>query len=259
MQVYLDKTGQLPEEPGSPRMRWGQMVEAVVGQWFAEQTGIPIRRCGILANTARPWQMVSLDFRTADGGILEIKNRGHYRTGEWDDGQVDDGAEAQGQHALAVTGCSHAWFAAQLGGEPPVIRRVERDDGLIADLTAMESEFWQMVQDRTPPALEGPAAPALVRRLFPWAEPGKVAEVGSDAVKMLREARKAQQEEHAARDRKQELTAKVLFGAGNAEVIMHDGNVVATCKNGTGQRPGRRFLNKVAPAGDDDPAGGQAA
>lgn len=173
--VYLDKVGDAPEQDDNDAMEWGRDVEPVIADWFTKKTGIPAYRCGLLRCDARPWQLLTPDRITGDGGLLEIKNTNMYRAREWDDDQVADGAEAQLQHGLAVTGLSHGWAAAAVGGRPPVFRRVERDEALIADLTAIESEFWQMVQDRTPPAIEGTAADAdLLARLFPLGDGSEV-------------------------------------------------------------------------------------
>jgi putative phage-type endonuclease len=271
MEVYLDKTGDTrAERQQTDVMAWGNYAEGPIAEWFTFKTGIGVRRCGLMANADRPWQRVSVDRLTADGGLLECKNTNYHRREEWsgEDGDtVADGAEAQSQHGLAVTGLPHAWVAAQVGGEPPVIRRVDRDDALIADMTAVEAEFWQLVLDRTPPALEGRASPDLVRRLFPGAVSGKVIEIGADALAILRDARRAQQDESAAKRSKEELSARVQMLAGDAEIITCGGRVVATWKNGDGRRsadldlmarefpaayaaavsrkPGRRFLNKL--------------
>ena len=135
MEVFLDKTESMPDREQSDRMRWGQIVEEPIAQWFTERTGIGVRRCGLLRHCDRDWQRVSVDRLTDDGGLLEAKNTNYHRRGEWEDdlGEIiADGAEAQAQHGMAVTGLSHAWVCAQVGGEPPVIRRVERDEEFAA-------------------------------------------------------------------------------------------------------------------------------
>ena len=40
MEVYLDKTGQLPERDATDRMRWGQLVEDTIARYFAAETGL---------------------------------------------------------------------------------------------------------------------------------------------------------------------------------------------------------------------------
>lgn len=232
MEVYLDKTGQLPERDATDAMAWGSMVEATIAGWFTARTGIRTRRCGLLRHADRPWQMVSVDRLTADGGVLEIKNTGHWRRGEWEDDQVADGAEAQGQHALAVTGRGHVWFAAQIGGQPPVFRRIARDEQMIADLTAIEEEFWDLVLARTPPALEGGAKAAdLIARIYPRAVSRLEVKLADDELGLLREYADAHAAEAAAKQRKETAKAQVTALIGDAETAVHDGEVVATWSN----------------------------
>jgi putative phage-type endonuclease len=232
MEVWLDKLDSAPVREQSDRMRWGQVVEDSIADWFAERTGIGVRRCGLMRNADRPWQQVSVDRLTADGGVLEIKNTNYHRRSEWadDDGEiVADGAEAQGQHALAVTGLSHVWVAAQIGGEPPVVRRIERDDAFIADLIACEQEFWALVQSQTPPALEGgKAAASLIARMYPDVVPGKTADLTGEQRELLREYHKEIAAEKAASARKDEIKAQITAAMGDAEFARFEGEQVAT-------------------------------
>jgi putative phage-type endonuclease len=235
MEVYLDKTGDdRAEREQTDGMAWGNYVEAPIAEWFTFKTGISVRRCGLMRHETRPWQRVSVDRLTADGGILEIKNTNYHRRGEWEDDEgeiVADGAEAQAQHAMAVTGLPHAWFAAQVGGQPPVIRRIGRDEAFIADLTACEEEFWAMVEARTAPALEGRASADLIARLYPQADDGKTAELSAADVALLREYRKELANEGAAKGRKSEIKALITAAMGDAATAAFEGQVVARWSN----------------------------
>lgn len=235
MEVYFDKTGDTrAEREQTDSMTWGNYVEGSIADWFTFKTGIGVRRCGLIRHVDRAWQRVSVDRLTDDGGVLEIKNTNYHRRAEWEDDAgeiVADGAEAQAQHALAVTGLPHAWFAAQVGGQPPVIRRIERDDAFIADLTAAEEEFWQLVQARTPPALEGRASAGLIARLYPEADDGAAVELSAADVDLLREYRQELTRENAAGGRKDEIKAVITAAMGGAAVATHDGEVVARWSN----------------------------
>jgi putative phage-type endonuclease len=237
MEVYLDKTGDSrAEREQTDAMAWGNYVEGSIADWFTCKTGIKVRRCGLMQHETRPWQRVSVDRLSADGGVLEIKNTNYHRRGEWEDNEgeiVADGAEAQAQHAMAVTGLPHAWLAAQVGGQPPVIRRIERDESFIADLTACEEEFWELVEARTPPALEGCASAGLIARLYPEAADGKTVELSASDVALLREYRKELANENAAKERKKEIKAQVTAVMGDAAVATYEGNVVARWANRT--------------------------
>lgn len=232
LEVYLTKTGSGVERPRTDDMLWGQIVEPAIAEYFVHQTGVEVVRCGLMRHTDRYWQLASVDRLTSDGGLLEIKNTKHWRRGEWEDGQIADGAEAQTQHYLDVTGLSHAWVAAQVGGAPPLIRRVERDEALIADLRAIEEEFWELVQARTPPPLEGgKAAEDLVRRMFPRARPGRKVEVGEQGLRLLRDYDDAHQAEIGAKARKQRAKTDFTHLMGDAEIATYRGEEVATWSN----------------------------
>jgi putative phage-type endonuclease len=235
MEVYLDKTGDSrADREKTDAMEWGNYVESPVADWFTYKTGVKVRRCGLMQHQDRPWQRVSVDRLTADGGVLEVKNTNYHRRREWEDDEgeiVADGAEAQAQHAMAVTGLPHAWFAAQIGGQPPAIRRIDRDDAFIANLTAAEAEFWALVEARTPPALEGRASADLIARMYPEAMSGATAELSAEDVDLLREYRKELANESAAKGRKDEIKAVITAAMGDAEIAVHDGEPVARWAN----------------------------
>ncbi len=59
---------------------------------------------------------------------------------------------------MAVTGYRGAYIAVLIGGNTFRWRFVERDEELIAMLIKLESDFWQHVQNNTPPPLDGSEA-----------------------------------------------------------------------------------------------------
>lgn len=102
-----------------------------------------------------PTRWVTLDGRSSDGGIVEAKSVGFADPREWGD-EFEDSAIPlpyllQTQHALACTGAPHAWVPVIVLNRQFRIYRVQRDDDLIAALTAKERSFWQFVIDRQPP------------------------------------------------------------------------------------------------------------
>ena len=71
-------------------------------------------------------------------------------------------------HQLAVTGKQAADVAVLLGGQELQIHRIERDEAMIAQLIALEQQFWGCVQNRIPPAVDGTdSADRALRALFP--------------------------------------------------------------------------------------------
>jgi putative phage-type endonuclease len=226
-ELWLDKTGRAHDQPETPAMRMGRLLEPVVAQMFTEDTGIRTRRAGLMVSRARDWQRVSLDDLTEDGGILECKTTNWRLADEWADGQVADHAEVQVQHALAVTGRSHAWVAVLIDGRDFRFERVERNDHLIEVLTTMEHQFWtDHVLADVPPAMEANALgavkdlytevlyeaaeaddPALIRDALARRAAGKAAEKAAQAVIDVAEA-------------------ELIAALGSAEALTVDGRVV---------------------------------
>lgn len=164
-ELWLDKTGQLGEREQTDAMRMGRLLEPVLRQIFVEDTGIKVRSVGLVQSKTRPWQMVSLDGLTEDGGIFESKTTNWRLASEWEDEQVSDHAEVQVQHGLAVTGRSHAWVIALIDGRDPQIRKVDRDQALIDTITEAERAFWfDHVKTGRVPALEANALPIIKDR-----------------------------------------------------------------------------------------------
>lgn len=235
--LWLDKTGQLPDEPESMAMRMGRLLEPVVADLFTEATGITTRRAGLMRSKARPWQQVSVDRLTADGGLLECKTTNWRLADEWDDGQVADHAEVQVQHALAVTGRSHAWVAVLIDGREFRFERVDRDERLIGVLTDMEDRFWrEHVLAEVPPAMEANALD-VVKDLYPTVQvEAREADDAARVRDLLADRAAAQAAIKVAEADKARVEAELVALIGDAEALTVGGRVVATRKQITAHR-----------------------
>lgn len=236
-ELYLEKTDQLIGDVDNEAMEWGRRLEPVVAEWFTDSTGIAVRREGLLQSRERPWQQVSLDRSTEDGGILECKTLSWRVESSWDESQVPDAAELQVQHALAVTGRSHGWVAALVDGRRPKLRRVERDERLIADLIAVEADFWQLIVDRTPPPIDDTESTAeALRKLYPVTAEGIGSVVDAEKAAELVQAKRAADLAVKEAEAAQRLADSLLRAAiGEAELLITPaGHEVATLRqNGT--------------------------
>lgn len=229
-ELWLDKTGRLPEQPETPAMRMGRVLEPVVAGLFTEETGVRTRRAGLMASKARPWQRVSVDDLTEDGGLLECKTTNWRMAEEWDDDQVADHAEVQVQHALAVTGRSHAWVAVLIDGRDFRFRQVERDERLIGVITEMEERFWfdHVVAD-VAPAMEARAL-EVVKDLYSYVIEGASIEADDPALVRDALARRAagKAAEKAAKTVIDVAEAELIAAIGDAEALTIDGRPVFT-------------------------------
>ena len=222
--VWLDKIGESSEVEQNHAMRMGNLLEPIVVQLFQEDYGISTRRAGLMRSRQHPFMQVTVDRLTADGGILECKTSTGWLSSEWEDGQVPDHAELQVQHGLAVTGRSHAWVAGLLDGRDFFVRRVDRDDALIAQLIEIERKFWEEhVLARQDPPVTAVDLPQL-RSQFSDAESVSVSAELSELTVLRAEYEEARDAEKAAVKAKDDAAAKIRKLAGHADTIVDHEN-----------------------------------
>lgn len=177
--VYLEKIGEAPEVEENERMYWGKVLEDVVAQEFSKQTGFKVqRRNAILQHPEHQFMIANLDrVFIKDGkvsGILECKTANEYSKDQWEGDKIPNHYYLQVQHYLEVTGFDEAYIAVLIGGNKFIYKKIQRDQDIINYLIKIESDFWKMVQDKTPPAMDGSAdADNILSYLYPESEPEK--------------------------------------------------------------------------------------
>lgn len=147
--LWLDKTGRLPELEQTEQMEWGRRFEDAIAERFSDDTGIGQIKAGLMRNRWAVHLLVSVDRLTDDGGGLECKNQAWYMGKEYfgPSGEpiIPVGFYWQLVASIAVTGRSHWWLAANIGGQRLILRRLERADCLadIARLINTVEAFWE--------------------------------------------------------------------------------------------------------------------
>ena len=178
LELWMDKTGRQVDikEPSrdeqltSP-LHWGQVLEPIVADHYAQHTGHRVQRVNaILQHVEHPWMLANLDREIVGNDevqILECKTAGIYGAKLWKEG-VPEYVQLQVMHQLAVTGQQAADVAVLLGGHELQIHRIERDEAMIDQLIALEAKFWEFVENDTPPSADGSdSADKALRALFP--------------------------------------------------------------------------------------------
>jgi putative phage-type endonuclease len=164
VELWLDKTGQLPPQEAGESAYWGTQLEPFVRAEFTRRTGIWVdHRNELLQSEEHPFMLANLDgvCEVPDVGtcVFEAKTASAFKVGEWED-TIPDEYMLQLAHYMAVTGYPGAYIAVLIGGNTFKWRFVERDEELISMLIELESDFWDHVQDGTPPPLDGSDATA---------------------------------------------------------------------------------------------------
>ena len=177
LQLWMEKTGRDgalpvvdPNDDQSP-MYWGTLLEPIVAAHYTRRSGHRVRRVNaVLQHPEHSWMLANIDREVvgaSDVQILECKTAGIHGARLWRDG-VPEYVQLQVMHQLAVTGKQAADVAVLLGGQELQVFRIERDDTLIAQLVALEQQFWGYVErDQQPPADGSASAELALRCLYP--------------------------------------------------------------------------------------------
>ena len=178
LELWMEKTGRqsqttepTEEEKLTSPLHWGQILEPIVADHYAQHTGHRVQRVNaILQHVDHPWMLANLDREIVGNDavqILECKTTGIHGARLWKQG-VPEYVQLQVMHQLAVTGQQSADVAVLLGGHELQIHRIERDDDMIEQLIALERQFWEYVQSDTPPPADGTdSADKALKALFP--------------------------------------------------------------------------------------------
>ena len=142
VELWMNKTGQLPDQEAGEAAYWGTQLEPFVRAEFTKRTGIEVRTVNqLLQSEEHPFMLANLDgiCEVPDVGtcIFEAKTASAYKAGEWED-TIPDEYALQLAHYLAVTGYAGAYIAVLIGGNSFKWKFVERDEELISMLIELE-------------------------------------------------------------------------------------------------------------------------
>ena len=108
MELWMEKTDQLPPQEAGDAAYWGSQLEAIVRAEFTKRTGIEVKQIKqLLQSEEYPFMLANLDgvCDVPDIGpcIFEAKTASAFKVGEWED-TIPDEYQLQVQHYMAVTG-----------------------------------------------------------------------------------------------------------------------------------------------------------
>lgn len=174
IQLWREKRGELPPFEGNEETEWGHDVEPAVRNWYvrnsAQAVFIPPES---MFHAAHPWCRA-----TPDGLALIDPNedpeypmnwshgfeakkchwRLHHLWGDPGTDEVPSWYLVQCQQGMAVAGLSVWHLAVTIGGQPPVVYVIRRDDDLIEAMFEAGADFVRRVETGEPPDLDGSEA-----------------------------------------------------------------------------------------------------
>lgn len=190
--LWLEKTGQLPRFEGNEHTTWGNDVEPALREWFCREFNATIWvPPASLISAEHPWMRATPDGIVLADPVLsgteivepsyplhwrsgfEAKNAGWRSAHRWGEPGTDEVPVEyliQCQQGLCVTGVDSWHLVASIGGTPPAVYEIARDDELIGMIVEGGAAFMRHVEDGTPPPIDGTDAWAgYVREKYPWA------------------------------------------------------------------------------------------
>jgi len=240
VELWLEKTGQLPPKDVGEAAYWGNVLEPFVKDEFTKRTGIEIIPVNhILQSEEYPFMLANLDgiCQHPDYGtvVFEAKTTGFYRMSEWESDDIPDEYVLQLQHYLAVTGYMGAYVAVLIGGNTFKWKFVERDEELISMLIQLETEFWELVQSNVPPPLDGSeSSTVFIKERFPNSFPSGI-ELPDTASDLIQQYDVACEKADQYTEQKQEAENLLKQMLGEHEAG-HVGDRIVTWKSVTQER-----------------------
>lgn len=156
--LWCEKTGKIPSSaPDNYYMRDGRLLEDVVARIYMEESGQKVTKSNFSYQSEEyPWMLANIDRWIKPGKVgLEIKTMDVRKQIDIEDGDIPPEYYTQCVHYMAVTGAIKWVIAVWRFGQPLVIHEIERDEKEIQALIQMEKEFWEMVENETPPEITG--------------------------------------------------------------------------------------------------------
>ena len=144
MSVYQDKVSDSVSDIDNESMRQGRDLEDYVARRFMEASGLKVRRSNAMyQHEEYPFMLADIDrMVVGENAGLECKTASAYSADKWKDGEIPAHYLIQCHHYMAVLGADHWYLAVVLLGKEFKYTRIDRDEELIANLIAIESDFW---------------------------------------------------------------------------------------------------------------------
>ena len=216
--VWADKTGRAAEKEDTEAMRQGRDLEDYVARRWMEETGKRVYRLpAMLYHPKYPFAHADVDrMVVGENAGLECKTTFSLDLKQFNGEEFPVQYYAQCVHYLAVTGADRWYLAVLAYGRGFFTFTLERDQAEIDALMTAEAEFWKLVEQNTPPDVDGSeATSAALREVYPISEQTTADLFGRDTV--LREYMRLKEDKKALDTRIGETENTIKADMGEAE------------------------------------------
>ncbi|MFB0831843.1 YqaJ viral recombinase family protein [Brevibacillus laterosporus] len=238
MAVYLEKLGEASPVEDNPKMKAGRMLEPLIADWFAEDTGYKVwRQNAIFQHPEHDFMLANIDrWLPGQNAGLECKNTAEYCRNDWAGTQAPTEYILQCNHYMAVTGADRWFIAVLIGGWDFQWRVIERDDELIKNLITVEREFWNNhIKAKVPPAFSQQDTEYLSDQ-YPESITQSIIELPEEAYDSIQMLYQARAEKKDAMKREETAVNQIKGYMKNHELAYFQGELKFSWKTGKRSR-----------------------
>ena len=157
LKLWAEKTQKLPMADLSSieAVELGTDLEEFVAQKFSQKTGKAVRRAPKeYTHKDYPYIHAHIDrLVTGSEELLECKTASFFKKDEWEDDEIPQEYILQVMWYLGITGRKIGHIAVLIGGQSFKYKQIEFDAELFNTMVEAAKEFWDCVQNDTPPAV----------------------------------------------------------------------------------------------------------
>lgn len=241
---WCEDTGEAIPGPATPRMRRGKQMEPMIARWGCEEAGIDTYWNGetTYRSLFHPYMIDTPDRfcvdREGQPALIELKNVGQWSEKEWRDKRVPEHVQIQALHGMIVTGLHRCLVIALIDGWDIRTEWIEYDLTMASRLIQLEERYWDLVEARQPPAIDGTdsTTDALSARYSP-SDPESTLELATgtdegDALRdLIRQKRNLAETSKVAKESLQLIDNSIKEILGEAETCSLDGLTKVTWKS----------------------------
>lgn len=241
--LYQEKIGAYVEEVSPEKQKVfnrGHRWEPVVIEMMVDELRSRGHEVEVIARNERyqdpefPFLACEIDVEImVDGEEMngEMKTVHPFAAGEWGEPETDEVPiyyAAQVMHGMMIKPRRRSVIAALIGVDDLRIHFMDRDEETIAGIRAREVEFWQRIQDKTPPP---PIDPEDVKWLY-QRDGGTAIEASDEIIEMVQHLKDMKASAKKQGGQIELLAARIkTFMGTNAVLLGPDGKPMATWKN----------------------------
>jgi len=157
LKLWAVKTGKIsaPDLSDNEAVQMGIRLEKFAADLFTEKTGKTVRRAPkVYTHSEYPFMAAHIDrLVTGTDEILECKTCSVFKKDEWENDDIPKEYILQLMWYLGITGKKIGHIAVLIGGQAFKYKQIEFDAELFETMVQAAKEFWQHIQNDTPPKI----------------------------------------------------------------------------------------------------------